>query len=174
MSGENTDASIGGNSGRPKSQLVPALDGNSSQPTSRAEWIREWGLANPGRPSPCSAKAVYRLADSESNPPPAQRESSSDLSHPELDLKDLKERASQHIIKSLTVTNVPHEVFSSFSAAFDEIRKVQVDFFLANWSEIRGSEAMRHVWAQIRTGRHPGFEEGAWIGGVFVSAHGGD
>ena len=86
--------------------------------------------------------------------------------HPELDLKDLKERASQHITKSLMVTNVPHEVFSSFSAAFDEIRKVQVDFFLANWSEIRGSEAMRHVWAQIRTGRHPGFEEGTWICGA--------
>jgi len=85
------------------------------------------------------------------------------LGHPELDLKDLKERASQHIIKSLTVTNVPHEVFSSFSAAFDEIRKVQVDFFLANWTEIRGSEAMRHVWAQIRIGRHPGFEEGMWM-----------
>ena len=77
-------------------------------------------------------------------------------------MKDLKERASQRIVKSLTVANVPHEVFSSFSAAFDEIRKVQVDYFLANWSEIRGSEAMRHVWAQIRTGRHPGFEEGTW------------
>lgn len=70
----------------------------------------------------------------------------------ELDLKELKERArevrgllvvcdfmslilgpSQHIVKSLTVTNVSHEVFSSFSAAFEEIRKVQIDFFLANW-----------------------------------------
>lgn len=86
--------------------------------------------------------------------------------HPELDLKDLKERASQRIIKSLTVANVTHEVFSSFSAAFDEIRKIQVDYFLANWSEIRGSEAMQHVWAQIRTGRHPGFEEGARRGSV--------
>ena len=77
MSGENIDATIGGSGGRPKSQLVPALDGNSTQPTSRAEWIREWGMANPGRPLPCSAKAVYRLADSECTPPPlAHRESS--------------------------------------------------------------------------------------------------
>ena len=68
MGGENIDATIGGTGGRPKSQLVSALDGNKSQPTSRAEWIREWGLANPGRPLPCSAKAVYRLADSESTP----------------------------------------------------------------------------------------------------------
>jgi hypothetical protein len=65
----------------------------------------------------------------------------------------------QHIIKSLTVTNVPHEVFSSFSATFEEIRKVQIDYFLANWGEIRGSEAMSDIWQQIRNGRHPGFEQ---------------
>ena len=57
--GENIDATIGGSGGRPKSQLVPALDGNSTQLTSRAEWICE-----------------YRLADSEYIPPPAHRESS--------------------------------------------------------------------------------------------------
>ena len=33
-------------------------------------------------------------------------------------------RAFQHIVKSLTVTNVPYEVFSSFSAAFEDVRKV--------------------------------------------------
>ena len=73
---------------------------------------------------------------------------------------------------------MPYEVFSSFSAAFEEVRKVghylshafslqyvflllqvQVEFFLANWSEIKTSEAMRNVFQQIRLGRHPGFEE---------------
>jgi hypothetical protein len=38
---------------------------------------------------------------------------------------------------------------------------VQVEFFLANWSEIRSSDAMRNVFQQIRLGRHPGF--GAWL-----------
>jgi hypothetical protein len=33
--------------------------------SSRAEWIREWMESNPGRPAPCSAKAMYRVADSE-------------------------------------------------------------------------------------------------------------
>lgn len=32
---------------------------------SRREWVRAWMAANPGRPAPCSAKACYRLADSE-------------------------------------------------------------------------------------------------------------
>jgi hypothetical protein len=41
--------------------------GNSTEtPTSRREWIRKWQQIHPGRPSPCSAKAAYRLADSES------------------------------------------------------------------------------------------------------------
>lgn len=32
-------------------------------PKSRKEWIAEWEASNLGRPRPCSAKAVYRLAD---------------------------------------------------------------------------------------------------------------
>lgn len=35
--------------------------------SSRREWIRDWVRGNPGQTLPCSAKAVYRLADSESN-----------------------------------------------------------------------------------------------------------
>ena len=60
----------------------------------------------------------------------------------ELDLTELKSRAfqvgltarmssslpdsasgCQHIVKSLTVTNVAYEVFSSFSATFEDVRK---------------------------------------------------
>ncbi|GLB38245.1 putative RNA recognition motif containing protein [Lyophyllum shimeji] len=108
--------------------------------TSRREWIQEWLRKHPGRPAPCSAKAAYRLAD-------------------RFDLRELKERAKQHILKSLTVDNIAYEVFSPFAAAFDEIRQVQVNFFLAHWTDIRASDAMRNVWKQIRNGRHPGFEE---------------
>jgi hypothetical protein len=38
-----------------------------------------------------------------------------------------------------------------------------IAFFLDNWSDVRGSEAMRHVWQQIRVGGHPGFEEGVHV-----------
>jgi len=61
------------------------------------------------------------------------------------------------------VENIPFEVFSPFSATFAEVRKIQVNYFLEHWGEIRASEAMRNVWRQIRNGRHPGFEEGPWI-----------
>jgi hypothetical protein len=111
-----------------------------SGPVSRRDWITEWESNNLGQPTPCSAKAVYRLAD-------------------KLDLHDLKERAFQHIKKSLTVQNIAYEVFSPFSATFADVRKVQVDFFLEHWADIRASDAMSNVWQQIRVGRHPGFEE---------------
>lgn len=75
------------------------------------------------------------------------------------DLQELKQRAFRYIIRSLTVDNVAYEVFSSFTATFEDVRKVQVRFFLDNWSEIRRSESMRSVWQEIRIGRHPGFEE---------------
>ncbi|KAH9999667.1 hypothetical protein BJV74DRAFT_974882 [Russula compacta] len=108
--------------------------------SSRREWIQDWIRGNPGHPLPCSAKAVYRLAD-------------------KLGLAELKTRAFEHITKSLTVENVPYEVFSTFSATFEVVRKVEVKYFLDHWTEIRGSDAMRNVWHQIRLGRHPGFEE---------------
>lgn len=116
------------------------VDSFVAMPRTRKDWIQRWHQAHPHRPAPCSAKAVYRLAD-------------------KLDLLELKERAYQHILKALTVDNIPYEVFSPFSAAFGEIRKVQVSFFLERWGDIRSSDGMRNVWQQIRVGRHPGFEE---------------
>lgn len=32
----------------------------------------------------------------------------------------------QHIVKSLTVENVPYEMFSTFSAIFEDVRKVNI------------------------------------------------
>ncbi|TFK27990.1 hypothetical protein FA15DRAFT_701372 [Coprinopsis marcescibilis] len=131
------------------SQAAPGADGGSQQPgsrrveppaSSRYEWIKNWAREFPNRPEPCSAKAVYRVAD-------------------KIDIPELKERAAQHIIKSLTVDNIGFEIFSPFSATFDEIRKVEITFFLNHWQQIRSSESMSEVWRQIRTGRHPGFEE---------------
>ncbi|WWD00312.1 hypothetical protein V866_007223 [Kwoniella sp. B9012] len=91
-------------------------------------------------PRPVSAKAVYRLAD-------------------KLDLPALKLRAFQHICAGLTAGNVPAEVFSRFSNTYEDIRKVQVAFFLKHWSEIKKSETMTQIWQQIRNGKHVGFEE---------------
>ncbi|WVQ97835.1 hypothetical protein IAU59_004950 [Kwoniella sp. CBS 9459] len=144
-------------------------------PKTRAEWISKWMLEhdidsppNPSSrfggigiggssgddrhnqdddggelklgPRPVSAKAVYRLAD-------------------KLDLPALKLRAFQHICGQLTAGNVPAEVFSRFSSTYEDIRKVQIAFFLKHWSEIKKSETMMQIWQQIRHGKHVGFEE---------------
>ncbi|KAG8967239.1 hypothetical protein FRC03_010314 [Tulasnella sp. 419] len=133
--GSSVGGTNGGGTGGGNTQ--PNEDG---APKTRKDWINDWVANNPGRPAPVSAKAIYRLAD-------------------KLDLRDLKERAFQHIIKSLTISNIPYETFSSFSASFEEVRKVEIQYFLNNWAEIRGGDAMRNVFQQIRMGRHPGFEE---------------
>jgi len=123
---------------RPAQQSEPPV--SSSNAATRKEWITEWEKSHSSFPSPCSPKAVYRLAD-------------------KLDIQELKDRAFKHIIDSLTVQNVPYEMFSNFSAAFEEIRKVQIKYFLDHWADIRTADAMTTIWQQIRVGRHPGFEE---------------
>lgn len=96
--------------------------------------------AGPGVPGPCSAKAIYRLAD-------------------KLDLPELKERASEHIVKSLSTDNIAYEVFGSFSLRFEEIKRREMAFLLEHWNEVRGSGAMRRILASLRDGRWPGFED---------------
>ncbi|KAG6833432.1 hypothetical protein H0H87_006798 [Tephrocybe sp. NHM501043] len=149
-----------------KAPATPPVDSSNQKNNSqdiaitRRQWIQEWKEDYPDRPHPCSAKAMYRLAD-------------------RIDLPELKARAAQvisircvsnllnevlillskHIVKSLSVDNIAYEIFSPFAAAFDDIRKIEVDYFLAHWREIRASDSMRNVWQQIRNGRHPGFEE---------------
>jgi len=122
----------------------------AAEASTRRDWIQLWmdehDIGNgedkgaPG-PRPVSAKAIYRLAD-------------------KLDLPALKLRAFQHICSQLTAQNIPAEVFSRFSSMFEDVRKVQVAFFLKHWSEIKKSDTMTQIWQQIRVGKHIGFEEG--------------
>ncbi|KAI0357371.1 hypothetical protein OH77DRAFT_1422218 [Trametes cingulata] len=108
-------------------------------PRTRKEWVAEWERNNPGRPRPPSAKSIYRLAD-------------------RLGLQDLKDRAFRHIVKSLTVANVAQEAFSAFSAAFEDVRKVEIAFMFDHWTEVR-TGAMANIGQQLRLGKLPGFEE---------------
>lgn len=60
MSGSATGPSEGsGNVRVSQSVESTAISGAKS----RREWIKFWESCHPGTPSPCSAKAVYRLAD---------------------------------------------------------------------------------------------------------------
>ena len=63
--------------------------------TTRREWIQEWMKNNPGRPAPCSPKASYRLADSKPVYFICLRRVIWAIG---LDLRELKERASQVLL----------------------------------------------------------------------------
>jgi hypothetical protein len=62
----------------------------------------------------CSSKAIYKIAD-------------------KLNIPELKNRAFEHIVQSLTIETIPYEVFSAFSDQFPEVRKVQLDMMLHYW-----------------------------------------
>ncbi|KAK4049653.1 hypothetical protein OIV83_003928 [Microbotryomycetes sp. JL201] len=86
---------------------------------------------------PCSAKEMYRLAD-------------------KLGLTELKDRAFEHIVKNLTVQNIPLEVFGSFASQFEEVKRVEIAFLLDRWNEAKGTQSMRRVFEYLRTGKFPG------------------
>lgn len=104
----------------------------------KATFIGNGGQSLPGGPivDPsivCSAKAVYRLAD-------------------KLNLIELKSRAFEHITRSLTVQNIPMEVFSSFTSAYEEIRKIEVNYMLAHWNEVRDGRSIKKVLKMLSDG----------------------
>ncbi|KAK4056182.1 hypothetical protein OIO90_002913 [Microbotryomycetes sp. JL221] len=92
-----------------------------------------------GASVPCSAKEMYRLAD-------------------KLGLTELKDRAFEHIVKNLTVQNIPLEVFGTFASQFEEVKRVEIAFLLDRWNEAKGTPSMRRVFEYLRTGKFPGFE----------------
>ncbi|GAA5892243.1 hypothetical protein JCM8208_001491 [Rhodotorula glutinis] len=102
------------------------------------------GSVKSSQVGPASAKAIYRLAD-------------------KMGLVELKERAYDHVVSSLTAQNIVYEVFGSFSSRFDEIRRVEVNFLLEKWNEVRAGPQMRKVFEYLRSpSRFPGFED-VWL-----------
>jgi hypothetical protein len=98
----------------------------------RTAWIKAWIAEREGSdewpenaPRPCSAKAIFRLADV-SNQSRFIPECGLIRSYSiqKLDLPSLRQRAFQHIISQLTPQNIPYEVFSQFSSTYDEVRTV--------------------------------------------------
>lgn len=100
--------------------------------------IEAYSERNPDKPTPCSAKAMYKLAD-------------------KLDIPDLKRRAQEHIAMSLTVHNIVWEVFSGFNTQYPDIRKMETDFLLKHWPQVKRSSAMKSIF--LRSSAHPGLAE---------------
>lgn len=95
-------------------------------------------IGYPEKPSPCSAKAMYRLAD-------------------KLDIPDLKQRAQEHIAMSLSIQNIVWEVFSGFTAHYPDILKMETDFLLKHWPQVKRINAMKSIF--LRHSAHPGLAQ---------------
>lgn len=103
----STDALGSNTTARKSAQFVPSA-------ASRKEWIKEWCQNNFGKPTPCSAKAVYRLADSTCSGMTKDCINPS-FPFPGLGLLDLKDRAAQvrHFINEESYTSTDR--YSSIS-----------------------------------------------------------
>lgn len=104
----------------------------------RQHVIDEYCSAHANVPAPCSAKSMYRLAD-------------------KLQIPELKRRAQQELANNLTVDNIVWEAFSGFNSQFPTIRKMETDFLLKHWSEVKGTEVMKNIVS--RPSAHPGLAD---------------
>ncbi|CAD6889263.1 unnamed protein product [Tilletia laevis] len=104
----------------------------------RKELIESYCSQNADKPQPCSAKAMYKLAD-------------------KLHIEDLRMRAQDHIASSLTVQCIVYEVFGNFTMRFPEIRKMETEFLLKHWAQVKKSIAMKTIFS--RSAAHPGLAE---------------
>ncbi|KAK0551824.1 hypothetical protein OC846_003095 [Tilletia horrida] len=104
----------------------------------RQEVIDSFCSQNPQKPMPCSSKAMYKLAD-------------------KLHIEDLRKRAQDHIASSLTVHCIVYEVFGNFTMRFADIRKMEIEFLLKHWDQVKRSSAMKTIFS--RAAAHPGLAE---------------
>ena len=84
----------------------------------------------PTLPPPVSPKSVYRLAHL-------------------LERDELQKLALNSLASSLTITGAADELFSPVSLAYDNLRKVVVDFVVKNWKEVKVTESWRAARARV-------------------------
>ncbi|GAA5913351.1 uncharacterized protein JCM6883_003048 [Sporobolomyces salmoneus] len=89
---------------------------------------------------PCSAHAMYRLAD-------------------RYGVDELMELSLGFITRSLTVENVAYELFSPLSLDFAAVQEAIFEFFSANWDAVKASKAFGVVIDKFSSGElQPGKE----------------
>ncbi|GAA5984453.1 hypothetical protein JCM10908_003352 [Rhodotorula pacifica] len=105
------------------SSLAPR---NATSQATRQSLLDEALIRYPDLPLPVSPKSVYRLAHL--------------IGHAELQKAALDSFASH-----LTIDGAPYELFSPVAIAYDELRKVVVDYVVKNWKEIKVTESWK-IW----------------------------
>ncbi|GJE89465.1 hypothetical protein PsYK624_055660 [Phanerochaete sordida] len=114
----------------------------SAGPAARAAAVAAHTTANPDRPAPVSCKAVYRLADAVRTFLP-------------LRLEALKRRALDHLAAQLSMQTYLHELFSPFTARYDEVRRLEMLAVVKHWDALRGSAALKEKMVDVASGRLP-------------------
>ncbi|BGP12339.1 hypothetical protein JCM10213v2_000252 [Rhodosporidiobolus nylandii] len=108
----------------PLSSSFPLSD--PAHPT-RRDFLSSKHDEDPSLPLPVSPTSAYRLAHL-------------------LQLEDLQKRALEAVRTSLTVKGAATELFSDTSVAYEDLRKVILEFVKENWAKVKESEGWKqHV-----------------------------
>lgn len=167
-----------------------ALAGGTTRPATnesireRRAWIRTWRVERVSAggealkvPEPCSAKAIYRLAD-------VSRHKVADhtveliviLSFAEIRLAcpspasfcahclaiDGRKHSLRNVLElqcNVRGSQKGERCGVQAIRTSADAAQVEVAFFLSHWDKIKGSTAMQNIWSDIRQGRHAGFEQ---------------
>ncbi|BGP12344.1 hypothetical protein JCM10213v2_000258 [Rhodosporidiobolus nylandii] len=111
----------------PLSSSFPLSD--PAHPT-RRDFLSSKHDENPSLPLPVSPTSAYRLAHL-------------------LQLEDLQKRALEAVRASLTVKGAATELFSDTSVAYEELRKVVLEFAKENWAKVKESEGWEGMMDKV-------------------------
>lgn len=100
----------------------------------RAPYIEQLAAKNPLLPLPTSPKSVYRLAHY-------------------LELEELRQLAFASITSQINVECVARELFSNLGRTDSEVQKMEIDFAIKNWEEVKVSEGMKDMQTKLRLGK---------------------
>ncbi|GAA5934620.1 hypothetical protein JCM10213_002034 [Rhodosporidiobolus nylandii] len=108
---------------------------NPAHPT-RRDYLASKHDEDPSLPLPVSPTSAYRLAHL-------------------LQLEDLQKRCLDALRSSLTVGAAAAELFSGTALAYDELRKVILEFVKEKWEKVKETEGWKAEKARIKAGEHP-------------------
>lgn len=70
-----------------------------------------------------------------------------------LEIRVLEALAIDEFASTLTTDDAARELFSPLSASHLDVRKVAMDFTIANWNEVKGTEGMKEVEKLMKEGK---------------------
>jgi len=102
----------------------------------REDFFSRYRSENTDRPTPPSCRSIYRLAH-------------------KLELEGLRKLALQHLESQLSPETVLTDVFSEFTARYDEVKEMELSLVVRYWNFLKASAAFKEKMVEVTSGSIP-------------------